>query len=161
MDVYKYLQDKFRLNTREDYRNCDLSKNTMRILCDIGLPYEPLNFVQFNIREIENIRLNKDYIVIGNDFGTSICINNKDELISVDNRNEYPNRFINNCLESFLKFVVIYLSYENEINEAGDDEISQVIQKIRAEFDVIDIYALSNEENWWSIILEQIEMGIM
>ena len=73
------MQDKFRLNKREDYRNCDLSKNTMRILCDIGLPYEPLNFVQFNIREIENIRLNKDYIVIGNDFGTSICINNKDK----------------------------------------------------------------------------------
>ena len=49
---------------------------------------------------------------------------------------------------------------ENEINEAGD-EINQIMKKIRTEFDMIDIQALSSEENWWSIILEQIEMGVI
>ena len=49
MNVYEYLQEKFELVTREDYRNCDLSNDTKKILCDIGLPYDPINFIQFNI----------------------------------------------------------------------------------------------------------------
>ena len=75
--------------------------------------------------------------------------------------NEYPVRFINKNLESFLKFVVILLLQENDITEADDDEINQIMQKIRTEFNMIDIRALSSEENWWSIILEQIELGVM
>lgn len=163
MDVYEYLQEKFKLITREDYRNCDLSNNTKKILCDIGLPYEHLNFIQFNIEEIENIKLDEDYIIIGNDFGTNICVNHKDEIVSIDTENEYPIRFINKDLETFLKFIVIILLHENEIDEADDDddEINQVMQKVRTEFNIIDIQALSSEENWWSIILEQIELGVM
>lgn len=162
MDVYEYLQEKFKLITREDYRNCDLSNNTKKILCDIGLPYEPLNFIQFNIEEIENIKLDEDYIIIGNDFGTNICVNHKDEIVSIDTENEYPIRFINKDLETFLKFIVIILLHENEIDEADDDdEINQVMQKVRTEFNIVDIQALSSEENWWSIILEQIELGVM
>ena len=161
MNVYECLQEKFNLITREDYRNCDLSNNTKKILCDIGLPYEPLKFIQFNIGEIADIRLDEEYIIIGNDFGTNICVNHKDEIVSIDIENEYPIRFINKDLETFLKFVVIFLSYEKEIDEADDDEINQVMQKVRMEFDIIDIQALSSEENWWSIILEQIELGVM
>lgn len=161
MEIYKYLQEKFKLITREGYRNCNLSNNTKKILCDIGLPYEPLNFIQFNIEEIENIKLDEEYIIIGNDFGTNICVNHKDEIVSIDTENEYPIRFINKNLETFLEFTIIFLSYENKINAANDDEINQVIQEIKTEFDMIDIQALSSAENWWSIILEQIELGIM
>ena len=161
MDGYEFLQDKFKLVTREDYRSCDLSNSTKKILCDIGLPYEPLNFIQFNIEEIDNINFDEEYIIIGNDFGTNICVNNKDEVVSVDGESEYPIRFINKNLESFLEFVVIILKYENEIEESDDDEIHQVMQKIRKEFDEVDIKALSSEDNWWSIILEQFELGVM
>ena len=161
MDVYEYLQDKFNLITREDYRNCSLSNNTKKTLCDIGLPHDPFNFIQFNLRQIENVKLDEAYIIIGNDLGTNICVNHRDEIISVDMESEYSIRFINKNLETFLKFIVVILSYENEINEANDDEINQVIQKVRTEFNMIDIQALSSEENWWSIILEQIELGAM
>ena len=60
-----------------------------------------------------------------------------------------------------MKFIVIILLHENEIDEADDDEINQVMQKVRTEFNIVDIQALSSEENWWSIILEQIELGVM
>ena len=60
-----------------------------------------------------------------------------------------------------MKFIVILLSHENEIEEADDDEIDLVMKKVRKEFDMTDIRALSSEENWWSIILEQIEFGVM
>ena len=62
---------------------------------------------------------------------------------------------------SFLHFIVIFLLHEDEINSADDDTISQIIQKIKVEFEQIDELALNNQENWWPIILEQIETGMM
>lgn len=138
-----------------------MSNNTKKILCDIGLPNEPLNFIQFNFEEIENIKLDEENVIIGNDFATSICINCKDEVVSIDLENEYPIRFINKNLETFLEFITIFLSYEDKINDADDDEIKKVMREVRQKFDKIDIQALSNEENWWSILLEQIELGLM
>lgn len=161
MYICKRLQEEFELITREEYRNYNLSNTTKKILCDIGLPSQPLNFIQFNIEEIESIKMDEEHIVIGNDFGTNICINSKDEIVSVDLENEYPIRFINRNLESFLEFIFIFLSYEDRINDADDDEIDQIMKEIRKEFYMIDIKALSNEENWWSIVLEQIELGVM
>lgn len=161
MDIYEHLQKKFKLITREEYRNCNLSNNTKKILCDIGLPNQPLNFIQFNIDKIENIIIDKEYVVIGNDFGTNICINSKDEIVSVDLENEYPIRFINKNLETFLQFIIIFLSYEDQITDIDDEKIDQVMHKIRQEFDMVDIQALKNEENWWAIILEQVELGIV
>lgn len=60
----------------------------------------------------------KQNVIIGNDFATSICINCKDEVVSIDLENEYPIRFINKNLETFLEFIIIFLLYEDKINNA-------------------------------------------
>lgn len=161
MNIYDFLQNRFKLNTRKDYNNFDLTEHTKKILCDIGLPKEPLGFIKFNIDELKTLKHEDDFVIIGTDLGTNICINKNDEIISVDFENEYPTRLINKNLESFLHFIVIFLLHEDEINSADDDTISQIIQKIKAEFEQIDELALNNQENWWPIILEQIETGMM
>lgn len=161
MNIYDFLQNRFKLNTRKDYNNFDLTENTKKILCDIGLPKEPLGFIKFNIDELKTLKHEDDFVIIGTDLGTNICISKNDEIISVDFENEYPTRLINKNLESFLHFIVIFLLHEDEINSADDDTISQIIQKIKAEFEQIDELALNNQENWWPIILEQIETGMM
>ena len=109
---------------------------------------------------MENVILDEEHIIIGNDLGTNICINNKDEIVAIDQEGEYPIRFINKNLEALLEFIVTYLSYEDIMNDA-DDDINQTIQEIREKFDMIDAQALSSEDNWWSIILEQAETGLM
>lgn len=161
MDVYKYFASNFELFRKEEYRSCDLSAESKKILCDIGLPKEPLSFLQFNIETIKYIQLGDEYIIIGNDYGTSICINKKDEIVSVDPENEYPTRFINKNLICLLKCINIYLSYQEKLIDVNDDEIIKVIEEIKREYEKIDIEALNNEENWWSVILEQVELGLM
>ena len=160
MDIYEYLQKKFKLIKREKYREYDLTNNTKNILCDIGLPLEPLYFIHFYTEDMENIILDEEHIIIGNDLGTNICINNKDEIVAIDKEGKYPKRFINKNLEAFLEFIVIYLSYEYIMKDTNDD-IDQTIQEIREKFDMIDAQALNSEENWWSLILEQVELGLM
>ena len=49
---------------------------------------------------------------------------------------------------------MIFLSYEDQIADADDEKMDQVVDKIREGFDLTDIQALKNEENWWAIILE-------
>lgn len=160
MNMYEYFERNYELIKREQYRECSLSNETKKILCDIGLPKEPLNFIQFNIDEIE-IELNDRYIVIGNDFGTDICINEKEEIISIDKENEYPIRFVNKSLKDFLECIFIYKQYEQEINNVADDDIESILDEIKMKFEIIDKEVFNNEENWWSIILEQIELGMM
>lgn len=160
MDLYEYLQKNFKLMTREEYRNCNLSNNTKKLLCDIGLPAQPLEFIEFSIDKIENMMLDSKHVVIGSDFDTSICIDSKDEVVSVDWGNEYPIRFINKNLEAFLQCIIIFLSFENKIIDAEDETIAQVMQELRENFNAVDIQALQ-EENWWAIILEQIELGLI
>lgn len=49
MNIYEYLTDNFKLFTKKEYNDYDLSTETKKILCDIGLPKEPLSFIQFDI----------------------------------------------------------------------------------------------------------------
>lgn len=161
MELYEALQKNFKLITREEYRNCNLSNDTKKLLCDIGLPTQPLEFVEFCIDKIENIIIDNKYVVIGSDFETSICINSQEEIISVDLKNEYPTRFINKNLEAFLQCIMIFLSYEDPIIDADDETIEQVMHELRENFNTVDMQALQNEENWWAILLKQIEEGLI
>lgn len=161
MDIYKYFIDKFELFKKEEYRSCDLSDESKKILCDIGLPNKPLNFLEFNIETVENIQLGSEYIVIGNDYGTSICINKQNQIVSIDPEDEYPTRFVNKDLKSLLQFIKVYLLYESKLLDVNDDEVNKIIEEIKKEFGEIDAEALNNEENWWSLILEQVELGLM
>ena len=162
MDTFEFLKSNFELYTQNEYLKYELSPNTKRILCEIGLPEEPIDYIQLDIRSINNLSLKQEYVVIGNDYGTDICINSKDEVISVDPQNKLPTRFINRDLKSFLDFIVIYIVFRDKISNANDEkEALRLLDEIRKEFEKIDNKAVSYEENWWAVILEQMEQGLM
>ena len=91
-----------------------------------------------------------------------MCLNPHGEIVAVDQKNESRTRFINKELKSFLDFIVIYLTFQERALEIEDeDERLQVLEEMREKFTEIDERALDNEENWWAVIIEQIEMGLM
>ena len=63
-------------------------------------------------------------------------------------------------MESLFECVAIYLIYNDRLMSAEDDEISILIGEIRQKFNRVDERALDDEENWWSVILEQVEDGL-
>ncbi len=164
MNTFKFLEDNFELCTQEQYQKFNLSSDTQKILCEIGLPKEPIEGVQFNMDSSEKIKMINGNIVIGENEGTYLCINAHGEIISVDQENEDESliRFINKDLKSFLDYIVIFLiSQEKALDIEEEDERLQVLEEMREEFKKIDEKALNNEENWWAVIIEQIEMGLM
>lgn len=142
-----------------------ISSNTKNFLLSIGLPGDENDLINFYTNPEFHLaykHLNDRYIVIGDDFGTKICIDEKsDEIFSVDDREELPTRFINSNIEFLLAFLVIYKSHLPLLEDATDDEAVKIVKKMKKVFREIDSKALKNEENWWPLILEQIEDGLM
>lgn len=145
----------FFLNFHKICINNDISDK----MFDILKGHDSLSFIQFNFNEIEQIYLDEQYVVIGNYCGNCICINKMNEVISIDLDGEYPVRFINANLKSFLKCISVFLEYEYEISVSDNEEIFKITEKIKEKINLADDRALATEENWWSIILEQIEFG--
>lgn len=162
MDTFEYLKNNFELYTQEEYKKCNLSESTKRILCEIGLPEEPIEAVQFNMRSPQDITVINKNVVIGRNEGTYICVNTQDEIIAIDPQSELPIRFVNKNLNSLLDFIVIFLiSRDKALSVSDEKEEIQVLEEMRKEFEKIDDKALCNEENWWAVILEQMEIGLM
>ncbi|MBR6771214.1 MAG: SUKH-4 family immunity protein [Lachnospiraceae bacterium] len=163
MSSYTYLKNRFSLYKKEQYRSYALSSSTKRVPCDIGLPNQPLPFLRFQVEEVKDVILEEKYIVIGDDLGLAICLSlssepdMEQEVVSVDPEQEYPPRFVNKSLEALLEFIVIFLRYQDRLRE--EDDVESVLAEVRKEFTRMDIRALENEENWWTVILEQIELG--
>lgn len=158
--IYKRWQN-MELVTKEEYKDTGLSQEDKKILCDLGLPENPLKSLSFDLKEIDDIWLDKEHIVIGNDYGTKLCINKNNEVVSVDAEGEYPTRFVNTSLSRFLQCIEIYDSYEARFENISDEEVGAIMDEMRTKFHQVDKQALSGEENWWSVILEQVELGVM
>lgn len=120
MNTFKFLEKNFKLFTQEQYQYYNLSPNNKKILCEIGLPKEPIEGLHFNMDSLEKIKLIDGNIVIGEDEGTYLCVNPYGKIISMNQENGKGLflRFINKDLKSFLDYIVIYLIYqEKALNE--------------------------------------------
>lgn len=160
MNTIQYLEEHFKLYTQEKYQKYNLSSDTEKILCETGLPQEPVEGVRFHVNQSE--KMINGNIVIGEDEGTYLCINAQGEIISVDPEGELLTRFVNKDLRAFLDCIVIYLVFQEKALEIEEEEESkQALDEMIEEFNKADERALDNEENWWAVILEQIEMELM
>lgn len=104
----------------------------------------------------------ENYVVIGDDYGTKLCISEKtNAVVSIDVEESMSIRFVNSNIESFLNFLQIYFTRRPELSTADDDEAIEIVKLIRDNFNMLDSSALNNEDNWWSVILEQTEQGLL
>lgn len=156
MEIFKDLK----LFPKEEYRKTNLPEKYKKMLCEDGLPEVPLHFLHFNTQGDDLVIVNDDCIGIGRDNGTEICINPNNEIVSVDTYGVYPQRFVNSSLKSLFECVAIYLTYSDRLMSVDDDEIGVLIGEIRQKLSHVDEKALDDEENWWPVILEQVEDGL-
>lgn len=152
MDIENIISNEKSLVRNEKYRELVADDFAKKILCDIGLPVNPVYFIHFNINEIDFPSMD-NYIVIGDDYGTKICINIDGKILSVDEKEEYSPRYINKDLKSFLECIY---AYKELIVDCDKEDVEGNLEAIQERFELIDTSALSDDDNWWSIILEQL-----
>lgn len=144
------------------------SSELFSFLTEVGLVEEFELFSLTFYFEASKIKVagfeNQNYLVIGDDYGTSICAElQSGDVYSVDLESKLPKRFINSSAENLLLFIMVYEQHQDALEEAGDDEDGalEVIAEITEKFNEYDARALDFEENWWAVILEQAEVGLL
>lgn len=132
-----------------------LSIRTHSFLAKLGVPRDPPLLVTFYTSD-ELLRpltvAGNTYWVVGDDCGTKIGLRRSGDVWSVDPEGQLTCRFINTSIAYFVLFLGLY---EAQFKNARD------AVELRAQFHENDLFALSNEDNWWSLILEQIGQGLL
>jgi hypothetical protein len=143
-----------------------LSPMNKSILFEVGLPIVDDLVTFYKESGIKECYYGQDrFLIIGDDYGTQIGVSlnadTKNEIYSFDVGNELPKRFINSDISKLLQLLLKYKKFKSSIVDCSDEEVALVISKLKVEFIKIDNKALADEENWWSVLLEQHEEGIM
>jgi SUKH-4 immunity protein of toxin-antitoxin system len=94
-----------------------------------------------------DIRRAGDDVVIGDDYGTELCIRPDGTVVSIDREGKLPMRFVNSSLEHFAQFL--------EMVSATDRTDDQSERAMWSRLTVIDPPAFDNEDNWWALVWEQ------
>ncbi|HSH02068.1 MAG TPA: SUKH-4 family immunity protein [Anaerolineae bacterium] len=154
-DLYKYPANLF--------DNESISLSTQNFLCEVGLPINKDDlFIQFwpIDTKFTKVTINDfEFVILGDDYGTNICLNIKDNtIISIDPKGELLPCFINSNIRLLLIF--LYSIHQisnaisallengmphNEVDKKADELGAKVIQQLS----ILDPKAFDNEENYW------------
>jgi hypothetical protein len=139
---------------------------TKQFLASVGLPHSiELVLLTFytDSPKLQTLRhAGSKFLVIGDDYGTKLCIKEgTGELVSIDDVGELPFRYINSRIDVFLVFLEIYLTAQQSRKDTTKAEARALAARLRDEFLLLDPPALDNPENWWSVIVEQVEAELL
>jgi hypothetical protein len=152
------------LNLKEiESRGARVSATLGAFLTERGLPEgeQPL-LVTFRHREdaFEPVsHEGKNYFVIGSDEGTSLCVlRGAEEIWSLDiAESELPARFVSSSLPQFLALLNVFDGEQHRLEDEDDRKVHVAVKDLKRRLGGLDQRALSGGENWWSVVISQIE----
>ena len=100
-------------------------------------------------------------IIFGDDYGTNLCVDLSDSFVySVDSKNELPKRFVNTNVKCLAECLDAHQRCVTELARTNTEEQQlQVIKQLSEQINIIDSRALLERENWWAVVLEQMQDG--
>jgi hypothetical protein len=103
----------------------------------------------------------KGFLVLAEERGQKLCLKvETGEISIIDSRGELPTRFVNSNIISLVKFLQAFVEGKKRFQELDYGDASVIAKSLRHEFKLVDPEALANDENWWSVVLEQVEQGL-
>ena len=85
-------------------------------------------------------------LAVGDDYGTKLIQSEDLKIVSKDEELKLPDRHVAQSLETFIQTLEIFIGSNKED-----------INKLKKQFEEIDHTIFNHEENWWSVIFEQLE----
>lgn len=102
------------------------------------------------------------FLIISDDYGTKLGMKeNTGEILSIDPDGKLPTRFVNSSILTLLAFLEQYSKERPKLAQASDEEASEIVASMKDKLRALDARSLDDPENWWSLILEQTEQGLM
>ena len=138
-----------------------MKSDAIREIIEDQLPsrYEPLLLTFYGT----DTRASGNLLIFGDDYGTNLCVDLRDGFVySVDSKNELPIRFVNRSVRCLAKFLDAHRQCVTKLSRTDTEEQQlQVIRSLSEQLNAIDSRALLQRENWWAVVLEQMQDGLL
>jgi len=142
----------------------ELPADAQRILTEVGLPEEVQSlFAQSGPEWVAGTGGVRKYLKIGTDYGYDIgIVADSGEVLSLSSSGHYPSRFVNSRLEYFVEFLCRVVAARQRFRGlAFETEIHPQVVSLEAELRARDPRAFSDPDHWWSVIFEQMTIGLL
>jgi hypothetical protein len=111
----------------------------------------------------EEPRIAEGHRVIGTDSVCELRVDADAGIVrAFDPRGEVPTRLVNSSVRQMAAFIAAYQRYGSDVGAARDEsEQLDIVGRLRLELTEIDPDAIADPEGWWSVVLEQVDHGLL
>lgn len=140
-------------------------QSSKRFLIPVGLPYKEDWTLEFDADSVPLPRLENraNYRRIGFDGSVPICLDEDHDgcVVAVESEIGARERFINASVECFAEFLVLYKQYRSAARTVSEEEVVEVIRGIEQSMRIADADAFHGCDNYWPVIIEQMNSGLL
>lgn len=134
-------------------------------MVEIGLPYKEDWTLRFDAQadDLPRLPCKSRYRRIGFDDAVPICV---DEgrggcVVAVETDIGGTERFINSSVERLGEFLILYEQYRRAARVLPEEEILKLIRTVESRMRDIDPNACEDLNNYWPIVVEQMNQGLL
>ncbi len=146
-------------------RDVAIPASSKSFLAEVGLPFRVDWTLRFDPEANQLPRLpNKShYRRIGFDDVVPICLDEQHggRIVAVEREVGGTERYINSSVECFGECLVYYQQYRTSVRGVTEDEVAKLITTTEERMRKADPTAFGDSNNWWSVILEQMNQGLL
>jgi hypothetical protein len=141
----------------------ELPAEARRVLAQVGLPGEvEFFFNQTGPEWVAGAGGVRRYLKIGTDYGYDVgIVADSGEVLTLSSAGHYPSRFVNSGLGYFVEFLCRLVAARRRFRGLDFEEARPLIAKLETELRARDPRAFNDPERWWSVIFEQMKVGLL
>lgn len=98
-----------------------------------------------------------DHQVLGHDGGSYFVARADGSVSSVHPTSTLDTRFVNSTVHHFLASLDALADRRARLESADGEVALDAVQSLRHELNRLDISALGDRDNWWAMVLDQLE----
>ncbi|MGO8843380.1 MAG: SUKH-4 family immunity protein [Methyloceanibacter sp.] len=151
--------------SEDSLRDVVIPQPSKQFLIQVGLPCNEDWTLRFDPEPDHVPRLpNKaNYRRIGFDDDVPICLDEKRDgcVVAVETEVGGSERFINSSVERFGHFLVLYEEYRKAARAVSEEVIVKIIPGIEERMRKADPKVFDNPNNYWPVIVEQMNQGLL
>lgn len=130
---------------------------------DFSIPEDEILNIRFLKREgfYQQIFSGKEYTIVGNDdVDNMVGIDSKGMVWFLDTEMIFA-LYASKDLKTFVEQLQLYANWDHPDDDAPEKLISDNVEEFRREIIKMDTLAMSDDNSFWSLVIEQIEESFL
>jgi hypothetical protein len=99
--------------------------------------------------------------ILGHDGGTFLVLSADGSVVSIEPGADGAARFVNSTRRQFMDSLAMLRDAWRVRAGLSESDADEQASRLRAEVSALDAAAVDGDDNWWSLILEQLEQGLL